>query len=103
MIDFQGGSLRDIGSELGAKFCHVVGEEHGVVAGAGDGDIGEAGVQQVRVDAGIGVDEDPFGGESLRAVAGDCIAVVEMTMLARVELDLAVVVEAGGDAAIRRD
>jgi hypothetical protein len=95
LIDFQGGGLRDIGSELGAEFCHVVGEERGLVAGAGDGDVGEAGVEQVRVDAGIGVNEDAFGGKALGAVTGDGVAVVEMTMLAGVELDLAVVVEAG--------
>jgi hypothetical protein len=35
------------------------------VAGAGDGDVGEARVEQIRVDAGIGVDENPFGGEAL--------------------------------------
>ena len=103
MIDFQGGGLRDIGSELGAEFCHVVGEERGLVAGAGDGDVAEAGVEQVWVDAGIGVNEDAFGGEALGAVTGDGVAVVEMTMLAGVELDLAVVVEAGGNAAIGRN
>ena len=55
------------------------------------------------MDAGVGVDEDALGGESLGAVAGDGIAVVEMAMLAGVELDLAVIVEAGGNAAIRRN
>ena len=32
------------------------------MAGAGDGDVGEAGVEKIRVDAGIGVDENAFGG-----------------------------------------
>jgi hypothetical protein len=41
----QSGCLRDIGSELWAEFCNVIGEERGVVAGAGDGHIGEAGVK----------------------------------------------------------
>jgi len=53
---------------LGAKLCHVVSEERGLVAGARNGDVGEAGVEQVRVDAGVGMDEDAFGGEALRAV-----------------------------------
>src|SRR5208337_792271 len=70
---------------------------------AGEGDVGEAGVEQVGVDAGIGVNEDAFGGETLGTVAGDGIAVVEMTMLAGVELDLAIVVEAGGKASIGMD
>jgi hypothetical protein len=42
LIDFQGGGLRDIGSELGAESCHVVGEDRGLVASARDGDVGEA-------------------------------------------------------------
>jgi hypothetical protein len=50
------------------------------------------------VDTGIGVDEDAFGGEPLGAMTGEGIAVVEMTMLAGVQLDLAVVVEADGKA-----
>ena len=103
LADFQGGCFRDIGSELGGEFFHVVSEKRGLVAGAGDGDVAEAGVEQVRVDAGIGVNEDAFGGEALGAVTGDGIAVVEMTMLARVELDLAVVVETGGEASIGMD
>ena len=73
------------------------------MAGAGDGDVAEAGVEQVRVDAGIGVNENAFGGEALGAVTGDCVAVVEMTMLVGVEFDLAVVVEAGGEATIGVD
>ena len=36
--------------------------------------------------------------KALGAVARDSVAVVEMTVLGRVELDSAIVVEAGGDA-----
>jgi hypothetical protein len=36
-------------------------------------------------------------------VAGDGVAVIKMTMLAGIELDLAVVVEADGEAAIGMD
>jgi len=103
LTDFQGGRLGDIGSELWAEFYHVVGEERGLVAGAGDGDVGEAGVEQIRVDAGIGVDENAFSGKALGAVTGDGVAVVEMTMLAGVEFDLAVVVEACREPTIRMD
>ena len=78
---------------MGGKFCQVVGEERGLVAGAGDGNVAEAGVEQVRVDPSVSVNENAFGGEPLRAVTGDGIAVVEMTMVDGVELDLAVVVE----------
>jgi len=103
LIDFQSGGLGDLGSELGTEFCNVVGKEGGLVAGAGDRDVTEAGVEQVRVDAGISVNEHAFRGEALRAVTCDGIAVVKMTMLARVELDLAVVVGADGKAAVGMD
>jgi hypothetical protein len=42
LTDFQRGRLRNIGSELRPEFCDVVGEERGLVAGARDGDVGEA-------------------------------------------------------------
>jgi hypothetical protein len=41
----------------------------------------------------VGVNEHPSGGKALGAVTRDGVAVVEVTMLAGVELDLAVVVE----------
>ena len=103
MTDFQGGCLGDIGSELWAEFCHVVGEERGLVAGAGDGDVAEAGVEQVWVDAGIGVNEDAVGREALGTVTRDGVAVVKMTMISGAKLDLAVVVETRGNLAIRRN
>ena len=64
------------------------------MAGGGDRDIAEAGVEQVRVDPRVSVNENAFGSEPLRAVTGDGIAVVEMTMVDGVELDLTAVVEA---------
>jgi len=71
LINFQSGGLRDIRSELGAKFCHVVGDERDLVAGARDRNIAEAGVEQVRMDAGSDVNENAFSGEALGAVTGD--------------------------------
>ena len=103
MTDFQSGCLRDIGSEVGAEFCYVVCEEGGLVTGAGDRDVAEPGVEQVWVDASVGVNEDTFGGKALGAVTRDGIAVVEMTMLVSVELYLAVVVEPGREPTIGID
>ncbi len=51
------------------------------MACARDGDVGEAGVEKVRVDTGIGVNKNAFGGEALGAVAGDGVAVVEVPPL----------------------
>ena len=55
------------------------------------------------MDTGIGVNEDAFGGKALGPMTGYGVAVVEMTMLFGVEFDLAVVVEADGQAAIGLD
>ena len=55
------------------------------------------------MDGGIGVNKYAFGGEALGAVTGDGVAVVEMPMLTGAELDLPVVVEAGGEATIGMD
>ena len=51
------------------------------------------------MDAGIGVNENAFGGEPLGTVAGNSIAVIEMAVLAGVEFDLAVVAEVHGHPA----
>ena len=99
-IDLQSRSLRHIGFEMRAELRHVVGEEGGLVAGARDRDITEAGVEQVRMDARVCVNEDAFRGQALGAVAGDRVTMIEMAMLASVKLDVAVVVEASRDAAI---
>jgi len=89
-------TLGNLATQPFAKIGSVIGIDLSVEACARDGNVGEAGVEQVWVDASIAVDEDAFGGEALRAMTGDGVAVVEMTMLADVELDLAIVVEAGG-------
>ena len=55
------------------------------------------------MDAAIGVDQNALRGEALRAVTGNGVAVVEMTMFFGVEFNLAVVVEADGQATIGVD
>ncbi len=71
-----------------SEFGEIIGKDSGFLAGAGDGDVAEARIEQVRMDAGVGVHEDALGGEALRAVAGDGVAVVKVAMLSRIELDL---------------
>lgn len=51
----------------------------------------------------IGVDQDAFGGESLGAVAGDCVTVIEVAMLSRIEFDASVVIESRGNATVVRN
>jgi hypothetical protein len=50
------------------------------VASAGDGDVAKPRIEQVRVNAGVGVDQDALGGESLGAVAGYGIPVKRVCM-----------------------
>ena len=88
---------------MGDEFRHVVGEDYGIVTGAGDGNVGKSRVEQVWVNAGVSVNEDALGSKPLRAVAGDCIAVVEMWMLAGVKFNLAIVAKASDHEAIRMD
>lgn len=65
MRDFQRRSLGDIGAELWAEFGHVVGKNGRLAVGAGNGDIAGSRIEQVRVDVGIGIDQDALGGEAL--------------------------------------
>ena len=73
------------------------------MARAGDGNIAEARVEQVGMDAGIGMYQDPLYGDALGAMAGDGVAVIEMAMLGGVELNQPVAVEPCADTSIRRD
>src|ERR1700722_14232159 len=96
-------TLGNLATQPVAEIGSVIGIDLSVEACARDGNVGKAGVEQVRVDAGIAVDEDAFSSESLGAVTGDGVAVVEMTMLVGVEFDQAIVVEADGYATIGVD
>src|SRR5271155_5079116 len=103
MRKLNSGTLGNLATQPLAKVGSVIGVDFSVEACARDGNVGEAGVEQVWVDAGVAVNEDAFGGKPLGAVTGNCVAVVEMTMLVGVEFDLAVVVEADGQATVRVD
>src|SRR5260370_27845040 len=68
-------TLGNLATQLLAKIGSVIGIDLSVEACARDGNIGEAGVEQVWVDAGIAVNEDAFFSESLGAMTCDCVAV----------------------------
>ena len=93
-------TLGNLATQPVAEIGSVIGIDLSVEACARDGNVGKAGVEQVWVDAGIAVDEDAFSSESLGAVTGDGVAVIEMAMLDGIKLDLAVVVEASRKAAV---
>ena len=83
------------------ELSHVVGVEDGFVAGAGNRDVSKAGIEEIRVDAGIGIYQDALSGEALRAVAGDRIPVIKVTVLLGIEFYPAVVIKTRGNQAIR--
>ena len=77
LVDFEGSSFGYRCSDLLSEARHVVGKDGCFMAGTRDNDIADAGIKHVRMDAGIGVNQDPLGGESLYAVTGDGVAVIE--------------------------
>ena len=50
------------------------------------------------MDTRVGVNENPLGRESLGAMAGDSVTVIEVAMLDGSELDWAVIVQTGANA-----
>ena len=58
-------TLGNLATQLLAEIGSVIGIDLSVEACARDGNVGEARVEQVWVDAGIAVNEDSFGGEAL--------------------------------------
>jgi hypothetical protein len=81
---------------LRIELNHVIGIEGSLMAGAGNRDVSETGIEEVGVDAGVGVYQDALCSKALRAVAGDCISVVKVTVLLSVEFYPAVIVKACG-------
>ncbi len=59
----------------------IVGEYGRFVAGAGDGDVSEAGIDKVGMCGCIDIDQHTIGGKALRAVAGYGIAMIEVRIL----------------------
>jgi len=53
-------------------------------------------IEQVEMDAGIGVGEDSLGGQSLGAVAGNRVTMIEAPVVSGVEFDATIIVESGG-------
>jgi hypothetical protein len=83
-----------VAAQFVAKLVGVVGVDLGVAAATREGDVGQSRVDELLVGVlGIHMNQDSVGGGALTAVAGDSIAVVEMRMVAEVQIDLAPGVE----------
>ncbi len=95
MADFQCRSFAHFGRKLLAHLRRVVGKDRGLVTGAGHGDIAKTRIEQVGMDARIGINEHTFGGESLGAMASNRVTVIEMAMLNRAEFDPSLIIKVG--------
>ena len=73
LANFQSRRLGHITAELRIELSDVISKKGGFAARAGDGYVAEAGVEQVRVNASVGIDQDSLSGGSLGTVARDCI------------------------------
>jgi hypothetical protein len=95
LIELERRSLRKISAQLRSEPGHVVCEERQLMTGTGDGDVCEAGVEQIGMNRGIGIDQDALRRETLRAMTGDGVTVIKVTMFNGIEVDFAFVIEAG--------
>ena len=55
------------------------------------------------MNTGVGVNQDALGGESLRAVTGNGITVIEVPVFGSIEFDAAIVIDSDGNSTVRRD
>ena len=101
--NFHSGGFADFMAEILAQRGRMIGIDARIDAGAGYRNIGEAGVDEVGMYRGIDMDQHAVGGESLGAVAGDRIAMIEVAVIPIGKRDRAAIVEAGGDLSMRRD
>jgi hypothetical protein len=101
-VDLQRRSFGDIRAELRIELNHVIGIEGGLTAGSGNRYVSKAGIEEVRVDARVGIYQDALCSEALRAVAGDCIPVVKVRVLFGIKIDSAVIVKTCCNESIRR-
>ena len=81
LADFQSRTFRYICAQLRIELGHSVCKHRGLVAGTGDRNISEQRIEQIGMHSGIGVDENPLGGEPLRAVARDRVRLGHSTQL----------------------
>jgi len=80
LIEFERRSLRKISAQLRSEPGNVVCEEHELMTGTGDGDVCEAGVEQIGMNRGIGIDQDALCCQALGAMAGNGVAVIKVAM-----------------------
>src|ERR1017187_2115061 len=99
----EGGGFAHIGAEaLGQRRC-IIGVNVGVLGRTRNGDVGKAGVEEFGERIGVHIDEDAVFGQTLGTVAGNGIAVIEVTHSSGVEIDSSSVIHFHGQAIVIAD
>ena len=90
-------------TEAGGKRGRGIGIDLDILSRTRHGDVGKARIDEVGVNADVDVHQNPVGGESLGAVAGDGIAMIEVPHLVGVERNGLAIVHADGKLSILTD
>jgi hypothetical protein len=77
--DLERRSLVDLMAQAQRERSSTVGEDSSIKASPRESDISETAVDEVRMDSMIYIHQDAVSGESLGTVAGDSIAMIEMS------------------------
>src|ERR1017187_4466614 len=103
LVKIEGGGFAHIGAEALGKGSGIIGVNVGVLGRAGDGDVGKAGVEEFGERVGVHIDEDAVLGQTLGTVAGNRIAVIEVSHLSGVKIDSSSVIHFHGQAIVIAD
>src|SRR5580704_9691987 len=103
LVKIKSGGFAHIGAEVLGKRSGIIGVNVGVLGRAGDGDVGKAGVEEFGEGIGVHIDEDAVFGQTLGTVAGNGIAVIEVSHPSGVEIDSSSVIHFHGKAIVIAD
>jgi hypothetical protein len=100
LVKIEGRGFADIGAEaLGKRRC-IIGVNVGVLGRPRNGDVGKAGVEEFGERIGVHIDEDAVFGQTLGTMAGNGIAVIEVSHPSGVKSDSSSVIHFHGQAIV---
>src|SRR6202167_3444508 len=103
LVKIESGGFAHIGAEALFRSGGIIGVNVGVLGRAGNGDVGKAGVEEFGERIGVHIDEDAVFGQTLGTVAGNGIAVIEVSHPSGVEIDSSSVIDFHGQAIVIAD
>ena len=103
LVKIEGGGFAYIGAEALGKGGGIIGVNVGILGRTRNGDVGKAGVEEFGERIGVHIDEDAVFGQTLGAVAGNGIAVIEMLHPSGVKIEGSSVIHFHGQAIVIAD